>query len=46
MNADDTPPPPCALLAHAIGCCCDSCNPGYHPADCPCGCEGYAKADA
>jgi hypothetical protein len=28
---------------HPEGCCCDACNPEYHPLACPCGCEGQAK---
>lgn len=33
-DADDT--------SHADGCCCDGCNPEWHPASCEC-CEGYAR---
>lgn len=30
---------------HRDGCCCDACNPEYHPQDCPGGCGGYGRVD-
>ena len=32
------------MTGHERGCCCDTCNPGYRPQACACGCEGFQLA--